>query len=231
MGIIIIVEDNRVIREGLAKLVKEIDGSCEVFETEFAKDALEFANSNDVKGFLLDIQLSDYTGLELAKKLRMIDKYIFTPIVFITAVPSREMEAFKQIHCYDYIIKPFTKETVKKAIYSIVTCCSQEKKDDFLLIEKKGYTNKIKFSDVMYIEYKNRCVYIVTTKDEVKCSNRTLKELSDEVGSEFVQVHKAFIVNKKYMKEIDKKSSSISLYNSETIIPMGRTYKYSIGVD
>jgi two-component system LytT family response regulator len=231
MGMIVIVEDNKTTREGLVRLVKEIDINSEVYATEFAKDAIEYSKLNNVNAFFLDIQLSDYTGLELAKQLRKIDKYIFTPIVFITAVPTRELEAFKQIHCYDYIIKPFTKEMVKQSIYKVVKHCSQEEEKSFISIEKKGYTNKIKLADIIYIEYRNRCVYFVTLKDEVKCTNKTLKDVLDNLECDFIQIHKAYIVNKKYIKEINKKDSSISLYDNDTIIPIGRTYKNTIGVE
>jgi hypothetical protein len=29
---------------------------------------------------------------------------MFTPIIFITAIPTKELEAFRQIHCYYYLI-------------------------------------------------------------------------------------------------------------------------------
>ncbi|WP_229775528.1 response regulator [Anaerosalibacter bizertensis] len=62
--------------------------------------------------FLLDIQLKDYSGFELAKEIRNIDNYKLTPIIFVTAIPTRELMAFKEIHCYDYIVKPFKEEEI-----------------------------------------------------------------------------------------------------------------------
>lgn len=228
MGQIVIVEDNKITRDGLVSIVKEIEPNCSVFATGYAREALEYAKKNEVNAFFLDIQLLDYTGLELAKELRAIDKFMFTPIVFITAIPSREMEAFRQIHCYDYIIKPFTKEIVRNYIYNVVKHCSSEPKETYITICRKGYVVRLKTTEILYIEYKNRKVYLVTPKEQI-ASNNTLKDTLGELDHNFIQVHQAYIVNKKHVKEINLVKSYVSIYNSDILIPIGRTYKAMIG--
>lgn len=45
---------------------------------------LSFAAQNKVDLFILDIQLLDYRGTELARQLRALPEYRFTPILFTT---------------------------------------------------------------------------------------------------------------------------------------------------
>ena len=116
MANIMIVEDNPNIALGLETIIKSINIDMEITITGYAKEALEKANSKTYELFLLDIQLYDYSGFELAKKIRNINKYKLTPIVFITAIPTKELLAFKEIHCYDYIVKPFTEKEVLDAL-------------------------------------------------------------------------------------------------------------------
>ena len=46
------------------------------------KKLLRYAEDINYDIFLLDIQLKDYSGFELAKEIRNIDNYKLTPIVF-----------------------------------------------------------------------------------------------------------------------------------------------------
>ena len=121
MANIMIVEDNPNIALGLETIIKSINIDMEIAITGYAKEALEKANSKTYELFLLDIQLYDYSGFELAKKIRNINKYKLTPIVFITAIPTKELLAFKEIHCYDYIVKPFTEKEVVDALSTVIT--------------------------------------------------------------------------------------------------------------
>lgn len=117
---ILIVEDEQLIAEGLAIIINSINSKIETTITGYAKEALDYAKNNYYDIFLLDIQLLDYSGFELAKEIRDTDRYKLTPIIFITAIPARELMAFKEIHCYDYIVKPFKKEEVKSVLETII---------------------------------------------------------------------------------------------------------------
>lgn len=63
--------------------------------------------------FLLDVNLvkedkEDSSGLIFAEEIRSIIKYEFTPVVMITSVASLEIEAYRRIHCYQYLLKPYS---------------------------------------------------------------------------------------------------------------------------
>lgn len=71
-------------------------GGMEAYASEhglaaFAKaaEALSYAEINQVDLFILDIQLLDYRGTELAKQLRSMPKYRFAPILFTTELARR----------------------------------------------------------------------------------------------------------------------------------------------
>ena len=42
---------------------------------------MQYAKANDVSLFILDIQLEDYKGTSLAKQLRELPEYKYTPII------------------------------------------------------------------------------------------------------------------------------------------------------
>ncbi|MFQ7550004.1 MAG: hypothetical protein ACLRMZ_06545 [Blautia marasmi] len=54
-----------------------------------AGKALQYAKSNDISVFILDIQLEDYKGTSLAKQLRKLQGYKYTPIILKQRWPGK----------------------------------------------------------------------------------------------------------------------------------------------
>jgi two-component system LytT family response regulator len=227
---IMIVEDDMIIANGLDTIIRSINKDIETTITGYAKEALETAMIETFELFLLDIQLNDYSGYELAKELRGIDKYKLTPIVFITSIPSRESIAFKEIHCYDYIIKPFKEEEVIGTIGTIINHGINKKfENKYINLVGKNYTYRINMEEIIYMESTRGKVKLVTVKEEIKLPNYTLYKLLEELTNEFVQCHRGFVININYIEKIDKAKNTLKLNNIEYLVPIGRKYKDFLG--
>lgn len=224
MANILIVEDELVIASGLATIINSINSKMNITITGYAKKALEYAKDNNYDAFLLDIQLKDYSGFELAKEIRSISNYKLTPIVFITAIPTRELMAFKEIHCYDYIVKPFKEETVKATLETIINY-GITKEEIYLKLKQKDYTYLIKQDEIIYIESQNRKIAIVTINEQIELSTYALSQLLKELNTNFTQCHKGYIVNMNYIEKIDKTNNDIYIKGAGYPIPIGRKYK------
>jgi len=232
MGNILIVEDNKLIRDDLIRMAKCVDSSVEVFATGLAEEAFDFAVNNHVSAFFLDIQLEDYSGLELAKKIRKIKLYEFAPITFITAIPTRELEAFRQIHCYDYIIKPYTQVELEIAFSKILIdyiSCTRKEKNDKLALKFNGYTQIIDLKDIMYVEYVNRKIVIKTKKDSIQYIHMPLKKFKKMLSDEFFQIHQSVVVNCDYVEGLESCNQRLRLIDEQTVLPIGRSYKKEVG--
>ncbi|WFA09985.1 LytTR family DNA-binding domain-containing protein [Tissierella sp. Yu-01] len=227
MANVMIVEDENNIAAGLKSIIMSIRDDIDVFITGYAKEALDESHKIPYDLFLLDIQLLDYSGFELAKEIRKIDNYKLTPIVFITAVPTKELMAFKQIHCYDYIIKPFNEKDVTEALSTIINYGI--KKEEYMSFNLKNYIYRVKIDDIIYFEVIQRRIKVVTVNEQFYLSHYTLKKLENELTSNFIRCHKGFIVNVNYISCIDKSNNYINLDGTEDIIPMGRKYKDNLG--
>ncbi|MBF4693352.1 LytR/AlgR family response regulator transcription factor [Fusibacter ferrireducens] len=223
---ILIVEDDAIIAKGLSDLIFSFDSRCKVKITGRADEAYKYICENKIDLILLDIQLEDASGYELAKQIRLLDRYLLVPIVFITAIPSRELLAFKEIHCYDYIIKPFQDEEVIKIIKPFISQGENvELNDRILHINQKQCTYVVRQSEILYIEKVNRYIEMVTVNEILKISGYTLKMLLDELTSVFVQCHKGYIVNKKQIAHLNYSANLIQLRHYSKSIPIGRKYK------
>lgn len=231
MAKIMIVEDDIIIAKGLDVIIKSVGDDIETTITGYAKEALEYAANQEYDMFLLDIQLLDYSGYELAKEIRNIDKYKLTPIVFITAIPTKELLAFKEIHCYDYIIKPFKDTEVIEVVSTLINygANKREEKDNYLNLKQRGYIYRINTRDIIYIESIYKKIKVVTDKEKIEVNNCTLYKIREELlEEEFVQCHKSFIINRNYIKGVDLVNSLIELSSTDVKVPIGRKYKENL---
>lgn len=225
---IIIVEDEVLIARKLKNIISEIDSEVNVLITGSAGEALEYAKEKIIDLFCLDIQLEDYNGIELAKKIRKLPNYTLTPIIFITAIPTRELIAYKETHCYDYIIKPFLDKEIYDRISKIINYYknNQEKfihQDKKLQFKGDSFVYSLFQKDVIYVESLMRRLQISTKNEKFTTNVTSLKSISEQLSSDFIQCHKSFFVNKSYIRGLDYGKMEIVLSNHEKI-PCGRKY-------
>lgn len=135
---ILVVEDNKVIREGICGYLKEF--GYETIEADTGIKAIEkFDSTIDLT--ILDIQLPLLNGLEVLKEIRKISKI---PILILTAFGNEEykIEAFSSL-ADGYIEKPLSLPVLKVRIESLLKRHSKN-------IEKFQYKN----TEVNFSSYK-----------------------------------------------------------------------------
>lgn len=229
MAKVLIVEDELSIANGLSQIINSINPNIETVIIDCANKAINYARNNHCSAFLLEIQIKDYSGLELAKEIRKIDNYKLTPIIFITSIPTKKLIAFEEIHCYDYIIKPFQEEKVRKVLETIITYgIMNEKNKRYLKLKRGRYFYLIRQEEIIYIEFRDRKIHIITIDDELNFSAYTLKYLMEKLDNNFVRCHKGYIINIDFVDKIDKTNNDIYLKGIELPIPLGRKYKDSL---
>ena len=109
---ILVVEDEKAICKGVEKIINDAYKCAVIFTSDNENDAIKILNREKIELFLLDIKLNDGSGYDIALKIRRIPGYELTPIIFITSLHTKELEAYRSIHCYSYITKPFTDKQI-----------------------------------------------------------------------------------------------------------------------
>lgn len=220
MGEVLVVEDNELICDSLKSIIKSIDSKQNVYGTGYSAIALEYAINNDIDVFILDIQLMDYSGIKLAEKIREIDCYKMTPIVFITNDYGLELEAYRSSQCYNFISKPFKTEDIKntlKILFEHGNKTFVENKK--FSIKQKGFTMSIPQKDILYFESRNRKIIAVTKYEDIVISKHTQSDILKNLTSQFFRCQRAFIVNSEWIYGIDRSNKMIYLKNGQMQIP------------
>lgn len=117
MNHILIVEDEKIVREGLARALSH---SYITYQACNYSEAIEIVNSNDeIRVVLSDLKVPETEGFDMLEKIKSVNEDI--KVIFLTAFFSAEsvVEAMRR-GAFDYITKPVDlrklETTIKNAI-------------------------------------------------------------------------------------------------------------------
>ncbi len=108
---VLIVDDEQLARERLARQLRKIDPSLTVEIAINGFDALEKIKANAPQILFLDIQMPGMSGFDV---LQNLEQRPFQ-VIFQTAYDQYALRAFEESAC-DYLLKPYQEERLKKAL-------------------------------------------------------------------------------------------------------------------
>jgi DNA-binding LytR/AlgR family response regulator len=240
---IILVEDDSMQREILKTMILSKYEYIKIYEADSKISALDIIEKNDISIFIIDISLKESSGLDLAKEIRNIPKYEFSQLVFLTTNIDYMLQAFKQIHCYDYILKPYNKETVQAVLNKLIDrevnnlnngkdYLNENKDKEFVIKIRNGIFIRVKIDEILFIEVKGRDCEVNAISGAYTYSNISLKKILELIDCDYiVQSHKSFAVNKNYifkMEKLDVKLSNVYFENYSKIALLGYKFKNDI---
>ncbi len=172
---------------------------------------------------LLDIEMKEYSGLDLARQLPEESLLVFT-----TAHANYALDGY-DLRAVDFLHKPFTYERFASAISrveQIVEIHSRAAKvedmDSGAIVIKVDYQNvTILYSEIIYIEalanyVKIHCVH--NRKVLTKMSIKSFIELLP--SSEFLRIHRSYAISKSQVISFTKQFVKMQ----DISIPIGRNY-------
>ena len=199
---IAIIDDERPARMELRFLLVSIFENAQFYEAESAKSALNLLDENFFQIIFLDIDLGDMNGTVLASHIR--EKQPQAGIVFVTAYQDYAVKAF-DLDAVDYVLKPFDLNRIRKVAAKLQLqgyTESHETHLDKIAIPAGDRIMLIDISDIVYIEASLR-ICIIHTTSHVFEENITLNRLLERLnGRQFYRIHKSYVVNLKYVKEL-----------------------------
>ena len=123
---VLILEDELTSLQALSEILTTYSDDIRVHKASSLKEAKDLLDQEIRYGlFLLDVNLSgedreDIGGILFAREIRERFEYTFTPIVMVTAIGNMEMQAYRELHCYQYIMKPFHREQVEEVVQKVL---------------------------------------------------------------------------------------------------------------
>ena len=124
---ILVVDDYKANIEAMAAMIEADD--IEVTSATNGRQALELISRFDFGLALLDVEMPDMNGLELAKLIRSVKKFKSLPIIFVTAHSADSELVFKgyESGAVDVLVKPLIPHIVREKIRTFVELAFQKK--------------------------------------------------------------------------------------------------------
>lgn len=232
---VLVLEDERTSLEALEKILTEYSPEICVHKASSYQEAKDRLDMDIRFGlFLLDVNLrgrdrEDIGGIIFAREVRERFQYTFTPIVMVTSVGAMEMQAYRELHCYQYLMKPYLREDVEGILKKILDKEKQEKPPT-LVVKKDGINYQVNCGEILYIEAVPRGCCLHMKKENWNVPYVTLKQMLLKLPENmFVQCHRMFAVNRQEVEYYDTVNRIVKMKGCNDKVEIGVTYKPEIG--
>jgi DNA-binding LytR/AlgR family response regulator len=222
----------------LSNIIKQLGDNYLVYEATNIAEGLKISESEIIDLFYIDISLNNESGLKFALEIRRKEKYKLTWVIFVTIYKDYMLPAFKKIHCYDYILKPYDKDYIQKTTKLLLTdsraqVAVTEVKEKFIIVDVKKIQVKIFISEIIFMEVFIRTSIIHTINGSFTIDYLSLKKLFEMINDKnILQSHRSYLVNIKYINKIEKTNNKtaykIYFYNTKETALLGLSYKRAI---
>lgn len=202
---ILVVEDDFLNRRLTKKVL--IENGYTVFEAKNARETIDILKKETIDLAILDINLGEgeIDGISLGQQIH--EKFQI-PFIYLTAYENPKIiyEAIATLP-FSYLTKPFkNSDLIASVEISMIKSSSQKKQKQSISVKDGEYKVDLPTEEIYYIESEGNYLLFHTEKKIYK-SRSTISQIIESLSSNtFVQVHRAYIVNKNKIEKYNLKS-------------------------
>jgi DNA-binding LytR/AlgR family response regulator len=235
---ILVVEDESIVAKDIQNSLKKLGYSVPSVENS-GEDAIDAAGQHRPDLILMDIMLKgDISGIEAADQIK---KRYQIPVIFLTAYADEStLNKAKVTEPYGYIIKPFKEidlhTSIEMALYKhgkeqeirkerdLYSAIVLDKSvENCIFVKSNSRLVKVKTQEIYFVEALKDYVTI-HTMDSKYTVHSTMKDmLAKLASSEFLRVHRSFIVRVDKIMAIEQ--NNLVIENDKKVIPVGGSYR------
>lgn len=209
----------------LRKYLEEwVQKNGEVLETKLFQNGESFLfaweDDRDYDLLILDIEMGQLNGMELAAKIRSQDENI--PILFVTVYDKYIAQGY-EVAALHYLTKPLHKEKLFEVLDKVRKIGKNEEKQYFQTDEGPI---SLPLSKIWYVEARaHQC--ILYTEEQAYTLYSGISEMAKLLGShrEFVRCHRSYLVNVQHISAIVK---SELIMDDKRKLPLSRNSEKTV---
>lgn len=232
----LIVDDEESARNILFKLLQTYRNDIDIIgQCDNVEQAVLFIKNNKPDLVFLDIEMPNYSGLEL---IQFFDEIPFD-IIFITAYHQFAIKAF-EISAFDYLLKPIEIARLDSAIKKYIVKTHQQLeainykilKENLsqnciskLIVSQQGGQKAVLLSDIIALQANEAYTTIYDANGQQYTMSKNLKYFEQQFSDnkDFLRVHKSWLVNAQHIRKYS--STDFSIYLSLNIEAKLSKYK------
>ena len=160
----------------------------------------EYEDFEDFDLLILDIQLSNMTGMELAKEIRRKDNTV--KIVFLTGDKDYAIEGY-EVGAVRYLMKPLKIDLLEEVLDIVWENLQQNPAMSFVYT-KGGQTFKVPYMQIMYVEADGHYCRLITRQETHEWKSKFSELVSFFIPQGFCALKRGLLVNLRYVNQITK---------------------------
>jgi two-component system, LytTR family, response regulator len=214
---VLIVDDEPLARSALQRTLHKRPDIEKLDTANDAVEALDKLQEHSYDVLLLDIQMPELSGIELAECLNK-RKQPVPAIVFVTAHQQHAVAAFEK-HAADYVLKPFSQERIHEALDVAFRRTESERAARLVKLLPQLETMLSRAPAKIAIKDKGRIVFIDPSNVTVVQAQGNYVLLQRQTGSYllresistvaeklkpygFIRIHRSVLVNSSFVEEL-----------------------------
>ena len=162
---------------------------------------------------LLDIEMKNISGMELAKKLRADGDML--PIVFITGYSDYMSEGY-EVEALHYLLKPVDKEKLFEVLDRYIRRRNSENE---IILKCEDKTLHISPDIITYCEAVGKKTHVHLSDGRTLICEMGISGLKKSLNEDHISCHRSYIVNLRYVRSIGKNEIEL---DSGDVIPLSR---------
>ncbi len=201
---IAICDDEKVMLDKLQAMCSEILGDTYSLSFCAAQTSKEILDCEQVFELaLLDVQLLEESGLDLAKEI--LARNSNCRIIFVSGYTKVVSDVYDVPH-FCFILKEQLDANLPKFLTRAAQLAAQEAGMRVAVRAGKQIL-QLSLKDIVFIERRGHWTYINLSDGTVVSTREKLSELHSRIGSaDFVRCHISYIVNLCYVKSLERKA-------------------------
>lgn len=229
---IVVVDDESLARDRLCRLLAELPGYEVVGTASCGAEALKVIDDEEPDVVLLDIRMDPLDGLQVARRLAQHEPA--PAVVFTTAYQEHALSAF-DVRAAGYLLKPVRLERLRETLGGLrrqhraqlrAAGPTARHSLEFVTIQLRDGLRRIPVADIVCFlaDSKYTCVYHLHGED---LTEAPLKAFEDQLGSEFIRVHRKALVARRYVQSLERSQDAddgywLRLRHARQPVPVAR---------
>jgi len=166
--------------------------------------------------YCLDIIMPAFTGIEVAKEIRVFDKT--APILFFTTSTEFALESYS-VKAVNYVLKPISKEKFFITFDEMLERIKVEKEDNAIIVKSNEGIQRILISNLLFAEVIGRKVFYHLLSGKIIECTESFSNVCDNLlkYKHFIKTHRSYILNMQYIDAIDDNKVILQTFSSVPI--------------
>lgn len=217
----IIVDDDELSRSVIEDLVREIDTLVLIKSCSDAIEAFKLIKEEHIDLVFLDIEMPKMDGLEMMRSLSPLPQ-----VILVTAHEKYALESY-EYDVTDFLQKPISLGRFMKAVDKAINRFEEKRanittQDKTIFIKADSRLVQINTEDLLFVEALGNYMRVFVADGSKYTILSTMKDISSKLNSsEFVRVHRSFIVRLDKIQSIEDNYIVID----KKQISIGKAYK------